>query len=324
MDNYAIGDDHEMKHMFLEYVKTYQKSYPHDEYQVRYNNFKNNVERIYMLNKQPGQQAHFAINKFTDMSPQEFGMQYLLPKFSSDDQCKFPYHRTVVSEEKKANLPTSFDWRKKHVVTPIKDQASCGSCWAFSVIGNIEGMWALGGNKLTNLSEQWVVDCSKSCLQSNPQACNAGCGGGLPWLGYGDIIANKFVTTEKAYPYVGYDQQCKPVTEVGAKISNWTAIDPDMKSIEAYLTENGPLSICLNADMLMSYSGGIITGTPDQCSSMGTDHAVTLVGYDNTGSIPFWIVKNSWGLNWGEKGYFRIQADNDLCGIWDCTTSSIL
>jgi len=319
----AWFSDHEMQRLFLQFIQDYHKSYQHDEYYYRYQNFKNNLDQIYALNSKPGQTARYDINKFSDLSPEEFSRLYLLPKFNSQDVCKFPYGYMANPEEVSA-LPTSFDWRGKGAVSPVKDQKACGSCWAFSAAENIEGQWQLGGNPLVNLSEQWIVDCSHGCLHSEPTLCNGGCGGGLPWLAYADIMKHGYLTTETAYPYTGYDGTCKNPAAVGAKISNWTAIKPDQDSIISFLVQHGPLSICLNANMLMSYAGGIISGTPNECPSIGTDHAVLLVGYDNTGEKPIWIVKNSWGTNWGEKGYFRIEADNDLCGIWDCVTSATL
>jgi len=276
-----------------------------------------------------GQEAAFGINKFADMSQEEFSATYLMPKFDPAEDCIWPYHRvSTVPEEKTRAIPASFDWRKNGVVTPVKNQEQCGSCWTFSTTGNIEGQWKLNGPKkeLVGLSEQFIVDCSTGCLASEPSLCNAGCDGGLPWLAYEDIIKNNGLPAEAAYPYTGEDGTCSNANPLVAKISNWTALSTDPTQVITYLYSNGPLSITLNADMLMSYNTGIITGTPDDCPNSGSDHAVLLVGYGKnaTSGTPYWLVKNSWGTDWGMEGYFMMESDNGLCGINACVTSSIV
>jgi len=315
---------------FQKWMKKWNKNYSSaDEYQLRLQNFKDNMKRSRQLNHKQGQKASFGATKFSDLAHQEFKDKYLMKPFPAQNVCRWPYHRVapLFSEEKVRDIPSSFDWRTKGAVTAVKDQGGCGSCWTFSTAENIEGQWAIGGNTLTSLSEQWVVDCSHSCLQSEPDLCNGGCGGGLPWLAYEDIITNGFLTTEAAYPYTGEQGTCQSPSQVGAKIGNWTSLSTDPTQIITYMYNNGPLSITLNADMLDAYTGGIITGSPDDCSNDGSDHATLLVGYgiDTTNNnMPYWIVKNSWGLSWGEQGYFRIESDNGLCGINACVTSAML
>jgi len=197
----------------------------------------------------------------------------------------------------------------------------------FSVTGNIEGQWALAkGNTLVSLSEQYLVDCSKSCLASNPGLCDGGCGGGLPWLAYEDVMENGFITTEAAYPYTAQDGTCQNISTIGAKISSWSTVSSTVATIEATLVATGPLSITLNASPLMDYSSGIINLTPDQCPGNESDHAVLLVGYatDAATKVHYWIVKNSWNTSWGEQGFFRIRADQGLCGINACVTTVAL
>jgi len=312
--------------LFRKFVTKYERVYSTQaEYMQRFKNFQATLKRIDYLNNMEGQQATFGINKFSDLSVEEFSQTYLLPKFDAADICIWPYHATVDDEVKMA-APKSFDWRTKNVVTPIKNQGDCGSCWTFSTTGNIEGQWALWSAKkqLVGLSEQFIVDCSNSCLVSEPDLCNSGCGGGLPWLAYGDIIKNKGITTEAAYPYTGEDGTCQGGMKPSAVIANWTAVEPVPSTIEAFMYAQGPLSITLNAGLLMSYTSGTITGTASECPVSEMDHAVLMVGYDNTGSTPFWIVKNSWGTDWGVNGYFQIASAQGLCGINACVTSALL
>jgi cathepsin F len=308
---------------FRQFMKQFNRNYDTaEEYQLRLTNFKTNLRRNEELNKKHPQ-ASFGVNKYADMSQAEFRSTILMPKFDANNTCIFPYHK-YAKVDKTVKIPTTFDWTTKGAVTPIKNQGSCGSCWTFSTAENIEGQWFLAGHTLVSLSEQWIVDCSHGCLQSEPDVCDGGCGGGLPWLAYEDIITNGGLTSEADYPYEGYQQNCPSSEPMIAKISNWTYMDTNPTDIETYMVSKGPMSIALNADLLMSYNGGVITGTPDDCPIDGMDHAVLLVGYDHTQNPPYWKVKNSWGTDWGEQGYFRIESDNGLCGINLCVTSAIV
>jgi len=317
---FAISHD-PVETQFRGWMRQYGKNYMGAEYNRRLQNYKNNIKRNQILNNLPGQKATFGINKFSDMTLEEFRAAYLLPKFDPKDSCIFPYHADISKESKP--IPSSFDWRTKGAVTPIKNQGSCGSCWTFSTAENIEGQWQIAGNPLVSLSEQWIVDCSHSCLQSDPSICNGGCNGGLPWLAYEDIITNGGLTSEADYPYQGVQGTCQTEPSI-AKISNWTYLDTVPTDIETYMYNHGPLSIALNADLLFSYTSGVISGDPSTCPTSGMDHAVLAVGYDNTQTPPYWMVKNSWGDDWGMSGYFNIESDNGLCGINLCVTSALV
>jgi len=320
----ATSDEELFRKFMSDHKKIYRSS---EEFTQRLSNFKANLRNIEQLNADPNQQATFAINKYSDMTKEEFSAAYLLPKFDALATCTWPYHATVDEDTLKA-APTSFDWRTKGAVTPVKNQQQCGSCWTFSTSGNIEGQWQIYSPKhqLVGLSEQWSVDCSTGCLQSEPSLCDGGCGGGLPWLAYEDIIKNKGLPTEASYPYIGEDQTCQTGKTIGAVIYNWTAVSNEPKQIEAFLATQGPLSITMNADLLMSYSSGILTGTASSCPNSGSDHAILLVGYgtDSSTKTNYWIVKNSWGTDWGMEGYFQIASDQGLCGINACVTTSLV
>eukprot|EP00697_Spironema_sp_BW2_P014718 gnl/Spiro4/5245_TR2649_c0_g1_i1.p1 gnl/Spiro4/5245_TR2649_c0_g1~~gnl/Spiro4/5245_TR2649_c0_g1_i1.p1 ORF type:complete len:354 (-),score=68.56 gnl/Spiro4/5245_TR2649_c0_g1_i1:96-1127(-) len=319
-------DEEEFKAFMSKHGRRYQDQH---EYDVRLAAFKATLRRIeYQNSRQP--HAHYAVDQYADMTLREFKEKYLLMPFPGAVACQWPFNGTLSLN---GAPPASFDWRTKGAVTPVKDQQQCGSCWSFSVSGNIEGQWFLKQGKLVSLSEQEIVDCSKSCLAPpNQGLCNAGCGGGLPWLAYNDIISKgglNGLTTEAAYPYVGVDQTCKTNVTAAAKISSWVAVGTDVSIIQAYLAAHGPLSITLNANMLFSYSSGIITGTPSDCPGSQSDHAVLLVGYgkDAASGVDYWIVKNSWNTSWGDQGYFKIASDavqgESLCGINLCVTSAV-
>jgi cathepsin F len=188
------------------------------------------------------------------------------------------------------DLPTTFDWNKKGAVTAIKNQASCGSCWAFSATGNIEGVTFLKTGKLVSLSEQNLVDCDHMCSEwKGQQACDSGCGGGLMWSAFKYVIKNGGIDTEETYDYEGMDDSCRfNKKNVGAKITDWKKLPTDEKQLAAALVSGGPISVAINADPLQGYSGGVITS--DECDPDALDHGVLLVGFgtDDNGT-QYWV-----------------------------------
>lgn len=323
---FTLEQDDQFKTWMLKHGREYASN---EEFLQRMSNYFATEARFEELHQTYG--ANFGHNQFSDMTVEEFESLYLPQKtVNADGTCRWPYSETLTAEDF-AGLPraSSFDWRDQtpNPVTEVKDQGACGSCWSFSTTGNIEGQWILAGNPSVTLSEQQIVDCSHSCLASEPSLCNAGCGGGLPWLAYNDIKTWGGLTSESEYPYTGMDGSCQTGKTIQAKISSWSSVSSDLATIETALQNNGPISITLNANPLMSYQSGVITGSATSCPGYGADHAVLLVGYgDDTDGTHYWIVKNSWNQSWGEDGFFRMQADDstDLCGILDCPTSTSL
>jgi len=158
------------------------------------------------------------------------------------------------------------------------------------------------------------------------QSCDAGCDGGLMPNAYDYVISNGGIDTEVSYPYLGYDNTCSFASKnVGAKISNYTMVSSNETQMAAYLVKHGPLSIAANAEEWQFYIGGVFY-LP--CMS-SLDHGILIVGYgvetdifDET--MPFWIVKNSWGEDWGESGYLRIERGTGKCGLNQYVSSSIV
>jgi len=227
---------------------------------------------------------------------------------------------------------TSFDWRNiPSVITPMKDQGACGSCWAFSAISEVESMWALAGKSktLTQLSAQQVVSCDKG-------GEDYGCFGGDTVTAYKYIMKDGVggLETERDYPYTsgksGVDGPCMFKQEkVFAKMTGFTYATPPcfgscIGQNETLLANNlatvGPVSICVAASSWMDYKSGILS---DNCPFGYTtlDHCVHLVGYQtNEKGVKYWLVKNQWGEDWGQKGYIWIQFGKNLCGIADEAT----
>jgi len=311
--------------LFEKFQKNFNKKYKNlTETIYRMNVFLKNTQKIKELN-QKSKGTSFGINKFADLTQQEFRNIYL-SKTPVERDPYWPVASDYSSEEINA-LPTSFDWRTKGAVTGVKDQGQCGSCWSFSATGNMEGQWFLAGHTLVGLSEQNLVDCDHECTNyDNQQSCDAGCDGGLQPNAYKYVIKTGGIDTESSYPYEAVDGTCNyQPSDIGAKISNFTMISSDENQMAAYLVQKGPLAIAVSAEEWQFYIGGVFY-LP--CTT-SLDHGVLIVGYgvetdifDQT--MPYWIIKNSWGQDWGESGYIRVERGTGKCGLNQYVSSSIV
>jgi xylem cysteine proteinase len=213
---------------------------------------------------------------------------------------------------------TSLDWRDKGAVGDVKNQASCGSCWAFSATAAVEGFWKLSGKNLENLAEQQLVDCATNG--------NYGCNGG--WMDYAFqyLISAKGQVRTASYPYTALDGDCKfKQSDAVAYINGFDDVGKsDCKQLLSF-NQRGPVSVAIAATReFMQYTNGVFSS--GACGT-GLNHGVTLVGYGTDDSLKkdFYIVRNSWGAGWGEKGYVRmdrnVQTASGICGI--CLAASI-
>ncbi|XP_073038455.1 senescence-specific cysteine protease SAG39-like [Primulina eburnea] len=293
-----------------QWMAQYGRVYRDDtEKAERFKIFKQNVEYIESVNEAGLRSYKLGINKFSDLTNEEFR--------AARNGYKRVSHpiSPKVSSFKYANVsavPPSVDWRTKGAVTGIKDQGQCGCCWAFSAVAATEGIHRLTSGKLVSLSEQELVDCDTSEDQ--------GCNGGLMDYAFEYIIGNKGLTTESNYPYQGVDGTCSTQKESShvAKITGYEDVPANSESSLLKSVANQPVSVAIDAggSDFQFYSSGVFTG---ECGT-DLDHGVTAVGYGKTSDgTKYWLVKNSWGSSWGESGYIRMQrgisAAEGLCGI---------
>ena len=290
---------------FNAYLKEYHKYYNTSEYWKRYYIFENNYDYIQTHNGK-NKTYSLGINNFTDVSRDEFRSMYLKGLTKNYHPIKKNYHKYDNS-----HIPSSIDWRASGLVTDVKDQGQCGSCWAFSAVGTMEGQHAKKTGNLVSLSEQNLVDCSGSYG-------NEGCSGGWPSSAMEYVIKNKGIDTEDYYTYEAEDDSCRyKQSTKGATISEVMYVPSDNITLLYHaIATMGPISVAIDAEGdFQMYSSGIYETT--DCSDEYLDHAVLVIGYGvSSNGKKYYIVKNSWGSDWGMNGYIYYSADIvNMCGI---------
>ncbi|XP_072296012.1 cathepsin F [Eucyclogobius newberryi] len=298
---------------FKEFMVKYNRDYSsQEEVDRRLKIFHKNLKTAEKLQSLDQGSAEYGVTKFSDLTVEEFRSVYLNPMLSQWTQ-----HRQMKMAPPAAQpAPDSWDWREHGAVSPVKNQGACGSCWAFSVIGNIEGQWFLKNGSLITLSEQELVDCD-----GLDQACR----GGLPSNAYEAIEKLGGLETESDYSYTGHKQKCDfTALKVAAYINSSVEIAKDEKEIAAWLAEHGPVSVALNAFAMQFYRRGISHPLKIFCNPWMIDHAVLMVGYGNRNGVPFWAIKNSWGEDYGEQGYYNLYRGSNACGINKMASSAVV
>lgn len=292
----------------VQHKKSYADSKEHDE---RYGIWRKAVSTIRKL-QQENPSVEFALTEFADMTYDEFkqrlGLRMDLAQPNNLASRSFRYANSEV--------PASIDWREKGAVTEVKNQGGCGSCWAFSTTGSVEGINAIKTGKLVSLSEQELVDCDSEK--------DMGCGGGLMNNAFEYILKNGGLDTEEDYGYWSSwgmsfwtCNKRKEHDRHVVTIDGYEQVPPDEDSLKKAAAHQ-PVSVAICAsESMMYYKSGVI----DKCCD-GLNHGVLLVGYgtDAKTGADYWIVKNSWGDGWGEKGFFRLKMHGaanpgGLCGI---------
>ncbi|XP_050211817.1 cysteine protease RD19A-like [Mercurialis annua] len=319
-------DDHLLnaEHHFSLFKSKFGKKYAtQEEHDFRFTVFQSNLRRAKKHQKIDPTAVH-GVTKFSDLTPREFRRQYLGLK-----KLRLPADAHQAPILPTDNIPEDFDWREQGAVTGVKNQGGCGSCWSFSAVGALEGAHFLATGELVSLSEQQLVDCDHECDSTESDSCDSGCNGGLMTNAFEYTLKAGGLEREENYPYTGRDGgPCKfDKTKIVASVSNFSVVSIDEEQIAANLVKNGPLAVGINAAYMQTYMGGV--SCPYICIKR-QDHGVVLVGYGAAGyapirfkNKPFWIIKNSWGENWGENGYYRICRGRNICGV-DAMVSTVV
>ncbi|XP_031095173.1 low-temperature-induced cysteine proteinase-like [Ipomoea triloba] len=312
------GAEEEVVEIFQEWKKKNGKVYRSDEEsERRLENFKNNFKYVMMEKNILGNSegTTVGLNRFADMSNEEFKNVY-------SSKIKIPFNKRKAIDEMKGLQkkrghceapPSSLDWRKRGAVTHVKDQGDCGSCWAFSATGAMEGVNALVTGDLISLSEQELISCDPS---------NYGCEGGYMDNAFEWVMHNGGIDSSSDYPYTGRDGKCnlkKVKDEIAVTIDGYEDVAEQETALLCAVAKQ-PVSVGIQGSSLdfQLYTGGIYDG---HCSDNPNDidHAVVIVGYGSKGGKDYWIIKNSWGTAWGMEGYAFIRRNTNrrygVCAI---------
>lgn len=282
------------------------------EQEKRFGIFKDNLKFIDEHNSRNATYK-LGLTKFADLTNEEYRARFL----GTVSDAKRRVMKAKSASRRYAfsvgdELPESVDWREKGAVAPIKDQGNCGSCWAFSTIAAVEGINQIVTGELISLSEQELVDCDRQY--------NSGCNGGLMDYAFKFITENGGIDTERHYPYHAVNGNCDPARK-NSKVVSIDGYEDVVASDEMALKKavaHQPVSVAIEAGgrYLQHYQSGVFTG---ECGT-DLDHGVIIVGYGTENGVDYWLVRNSWGTNWGDTGYIKIERNfarnkNGKCGI---------
>lgn len=324
---------------FEDYEKDFNKNYEADEREMRRAIFNKNLADIVRINKS-NTSWHASVSPISDLSDEEYqrmlGRRSEMTKgmnFASNSDDLDVNDIVPLSD-----LPKNVDWRKEGIITPVKDQGACGSCWAFAATQQIESYYALSSGALVDLAVQQLVDCVE-----NTRKCggSGGCSGAVEVMGYQHVIDIGGMETQWRYWYHSgvsrSESECK-VKPANRDINNRVIADGtkpvtiasykvlprnNYEAVMRHLAFKGPLAVGIDAGLWKNYKGGVFKGCPRSGQRVDQNHAVQLVGYgEDVSEGPYWIVRNSWGPFWGERGYIRIKrdvpGDSGFC-LWDVT-----
>jgi len=304
----------ELDNAWTLFKRVHEKRYASvEEESARQTIFEANVAMIRAHNLEADLGVHtytLGMNKFGDLTHEEFVKQMNGFKMSAIDETR-DADRHIFMTPSNVVIPAAVDWRTKGYVTPVKDQGQCGSCWAFSATGSLEGQTFAKTKKLPSLSEQNLVDCSGSYG-------NMGCGGGLMDYAFQYIKGNKGIDTEMSYPYEAKNNVCRfKAANVGATDTGFVDIKAKNETdLQNAIATVGPISVAIDAShsSFQFYAKGVYN--EPMCSPVQLDHGVLAVGYDTDAGQAYYIVKNSWGMSWGNQGYIWMSRNkNNQCGI---------
>ncbi|KAJ1105942.1 hypothetical protein NDU88_003345 [Pleurodeles waltl] len=301
--------------MFKDFIVAFNKSYgSQNELEQRFQIFQKNLEEARRLQVLDQGTAEYGVTQFSDLTDEEFLGLHRLPK-------TMPAQTIHVVLNESHSQQKNCDWRKLGVANKIRYQGQCGSCWACSAASNIEYLWGIGVEP-KNVSVQELIDCD-NCASSD------GCKGGWVWDAFMTVLQRAGLSSEEEYPYKGKKGHCKrrkilPV----AWIHDFAMVEKDETKMAEYVASNGPITVTINDTALKAYKKGIIKLEKKECDPSLVNHSVLLVGYGvfkkRGKEQPYWILQNSWGQTFGEKGYFRLSRGTNMCGITKYPVTAIL
>jgi len=294
---------------FEEYVVEFEKTYESvGEQDLARHVFNRNLAAIVAHNEDESNSWKKGVNQFTDRSPAQMKAFFGYDKAMARGRRAARAQAPEVHIDPHATLPDSVDWRGKNIISPVKNQGGCGSCWAFAATESIESAVAQAtGMPPPVLSTQNIVSCAL-----NPHHCGGtgGCGGATAEIGF-EYTADKGISSEAAYPYQGITGTCKELAKT-ARIKGFVQLqENNYTQVVTTVANVGPVAINIDANSWGSYSSGVFTGC--QFRDIDINHVVQVVGYgtDASKGRDYWIVRNSWGARWGEQGYMRLERHSD-------------
>ncbi|KAL6736827.1 hypothetical protein Aduo_007133 [Ancylostoma duodenale] len=309
----ALGPEDSMEYTerFVEFMRKFEKGYSDNrELLKRFKTYEKHMREIAELNRNNAHGASYGENELSDWTDEEFQKSLLPKSFYKTLREKATFIRTDPPKlERSMPPPPSFDWRTKNVISPVKAQGKCGSCWAFAATATVEAAWAIAHKEMRNLSEQTLLDCD---LEDN--ACDGG----------DEDKAFRFIHRHGlAYaadlPYVAHRQNTCSITGKVTKIDVAYFLHPDEQSMIDWLVGFGPVNIGIAVTQDMrAYKGGVFTPSAEDCKTKVIGlHSLLITGYGTSESgEKYWIVKNSWGNTWGvEHGYIYFARGINACGI---------
>jgi len=297
---------------FVSFALKFGRSYPNVAVAAeRFATFKENEKRNAQL-RRLNPRATFGINKFADVSQEEFAKTYLtlnmtgkpknMPKF-------YPNKRSIPPVKRVNGVPNDVDWFAAGKCTPVKDQGQCGSCWAFSATETIESAIAMKQGSPPTLAPEEIVDCDTA-------GSDQGCNGGDPRSAMTFVANEGGLDTEASYPYTagqtgsGGSCQFSQANVGGTTGGPQDVSDGDENALQSFLQNSGPPSVCVDASSWQSYTGGVLSSC-----GCNIDHAVQATGITSQFGSPAYIVRNSWNTDWGVNGFIYLAIGQNTCCV---------
>ncbi|XP_062892628.1 cathepsin L-like isoform X2 [Mobula hypostoma] len=299
----------QMRSDFEEFKVAYNRSYDGEEEENRrFQIFVENMKKAEQMEDDDRGTAEHGVTKFSDMTDEEFEQFYLNPLTMNDTSWIQEMAKVPVAEPiAECRIRRRIDWRSYGAVTSVKNQDQCGACWAFATIANVESMWFLKTKRLISMSEQELLDCDHF---------DRACKGGYPYNAFRSIMQLGGMMSERTYPYRAAQHHCRfRRSLVVARVLTYKRIRPNECEMKRWVAKRGPIIVMMNARALKGYRRGILRPNWFWCPPITLNHVLLVVGYGVERGLPYWIIKNSWGRNWGENGYFRIYWGEKACGL---------